>query len=343
MEGIPKGKKGFETKIYELQKGNFYVLYNPKRKICILNDDALRHLSVIKESLPKDTYLWYGLAIVDKDFEKKLKLLIHNKFSNPYVCITDPMYSPIKPSLALSTDREKSEGINFTLNATLQVLEQYQKDSKSCYLSAKLTDRAVKVLKNASLEKPTKGSQKELTGELVVKDVENINHTLVYIIDIDEGSIHSGEDEDVRVSNTRYNFHSHPEEAYIRHSVKKAWPSQTDYLGYYKLGENTIFHCVATLEGLYIMSFGSYWNSRLKEISTDFILETYDIDHTEYYTPHQYVKKVNSILYKGYPIYKLYFFPWSKANTIFKVFFPQIGSSCLVSQKISRAHKLFHE
>jgi hypothetical protein len=185
-----------------------------------------------------------------------------------------------------------------------------------------------------TMNKNGKKSQKELTGELYVKEVVKDTNGFVYIIDINKNSITSGEEENVNVSPTRYNFHSHPHEAYVRHSVDKAWPSQTDYLGYHKLGQNTIFHCVATLEGVYILSFGAYWGSHLKDVSRSFIGKHYDIDHKEKYTPEEYVEKINSIMYKGKPIYELRYFPWEKAGSVFEAYFPQINSSCLMSQKI---------
>ena len=70
-------------------------------------------------------------------------------------------------------------------------------------------------------------------------------------------SLISGIEEEVDAVLNRYNFHTHPREAYIRNNVVKGWPSAQDYLGFIDLDGNTIFHSVITLEGVYINGIGS--------------------------------------------------------------------------------------
>ena len=166
-------------------------------------------------------------------------------------------------------------------------------------------------------EKNSKRIIRRISRKKIVKNSDK----LLYIIDVNKDSVKSGEEEAVSVSATRYNFHSHPEEAYIRHSVDNAWPSLTDYIGYFKLGNNTIFHCIASLEGVYILSFSPYWVKRLNELNEKIIKKKYDIESEDDYTPSQYVKKVNEILYKNQPIFNLKYFPWKKANTPFEISF----------------------
>jgi hypothetical protein len=233
-----------------------------------------------------------------------------------------------------------------TLNKVRHLVENYTNE-KNCSLYAKLSKKAVSFLKTASkkgitVNKDGSKSQKELTGELEIEKVVRQGEKIIYIIDVNRGSIESGDEEDVNVVATRYNFHSHPEEAYVRHSVEKAWPSVTDYLGYLKLGKNTIFHCVATLEGVYIINFGKHWGNRLKEVSRKFVSKHYDINHKMHYSPEVYIQKINKILFKGYPIYVLHFFRWENAEAVFKVDFPFIQNSCLVSQEIVDKHGKIH-
>lgn len=333
---------------------HYYIMYNEKRGICIIGSDCEAYLpnilTALFSGLPPETLIWVSIDLGDKNFTNVLDTFVSNGFNSPYVTTLSPMYGDIPASAALSRQNIPSDPdtSTATLNKVLYSIEQYKNDSKSCYLYAKFSPRAIGFLKEASklgitVGKNGKESQKELTGELYVKDVSNTDSKFVYIIDIDKNSVESGEEENVDVSATRYNFHSHPHEAYVRHSVDKAWPSVTDFLGYHKLGENTIFHCVATIEGAYIMSFSPYWGSNLKKVDRKFIDKNFDIDHKEPLTPDEYVAKINSILYKKHPIFELKYFPWEKADTTFKVFFPQTGSSCLASEQIVEKYKKLHE
>jgi hypothetical protein len=232
----------------------------------------------------------------------------------------------------------------------LDVITQHKSNKGVCFINVKLSGRAVEFLKNTcksgfTVGKNGKKTQKELTGELYVKNVYSHDGKIIYNIDINKSSVKAGKNESVNVDPHRYNFHSHPEQAYVRHSVDKGWPSVIDYLGYLQLGENTIFHCVASLEGLYVMSFTPYWSQRLNEVDKKmkkFVDKRFEIDNNKPYSPIKYTQIINKIKYKGNPIFHVDFFEWEKAQETFSVFFPQKGSSCLVSQKIVDRHKRVH-
>ncbi len=332
---------------------HYYVLYNQKRGICIIEEDIIDYVQPILQScfsgFPTETVLWISLNINSIEFIDKLQILINNGFNHPYITSTTPQFVKTQPSLALIRPNIGNlVDINrrMVLNSVLHLMRQYKENNKTCFLQAKFSAKAIEFLRNAShvgvvIEKGEK-TQREITGELLIQDVINQNDKIVYIIDVAESSVQSGDEENVDVNATRYNFHSHPREAYVRHNVEKAWPSSTDYLGYYQLGHNTIFHCVATIEGIYILSFSPHWAHQLKKVDRNFISEHYDIDHSEPLSPEEYVEKVNSILYKGFPVYEVKFFRWQNADTPFKVFFPQIGSTCLVSQDTVDNHKKLH-
>lgn len=329
---------------------HYYIMFNDKKQICILDchceRDLPKVLTTLFTNLPPETLIWTAIPLEEKDFTNKIDTFVSNGFNSPYVTTLSPLYADIPVSAILTRQNIPSDPdiSTATLHKVLYAIEQYKSSEDSCHLLAKLTKKALYFLRQAAetglnVNEP----QKELTGELYVKDVQKGDDGFIYIIDLDKSSISSGEEEKVDVAPTRYNFHSHPRDAYIRHSVDKAWPSVTDYLGYYKLGTNTIFHCVAALEGVYILSFNPHWAQRLKEIKPSFIKDNFDIDHKEHYTPQQYVEKINNIKYQGNPIYNLQFYPWNTAEeTVFKVFFPTTGSSCLPSQKIVEKYKKVH-
>lgn len=324
-----------------------YIFYNEKKGICVLNyniDFISEILEAFFTTLPPNILLWVSIPL-----NKDIKLFVQNGFNSPYITTLTPLQTSIEPSIALIKRNIKKEEIKATLtsNKIAHLIQEYNKNKEGCSLFAKFSNKAIAFLKTTSkkgitINKDGTKSQKELTGELEIEDVIQENNKIIYIIDVNKSSVSSGEEEEVNVSATRYNFHSHPEEAYVRHSVSKAWPSLTDYLGYLKLGKNTIFHCVATLEGIYIINFGEYWGNRLNKIDKKFIKKHYDIDHKRNYTPTEYIEKVNKILYKGYSIYNLHFLAWYEANKIFQVHFPVISNSCLVSQEIVDNHKKIH-
>lgn len=329
----------------------YYVIYYKDKNICIISYETYKHINDILPTLfsgftPK-TKLWVNVELENNNFMHIIDIFSKNGFNNPYLTKFKPNNTEINLSISLSRQNTPTEKYiaKSTMNKILYALKQYKKSS--CSVHIQLDKKAISFLRKASkigitLNKNGKKSQKELTGELIVKEVIKKNNKFIYIIDIDEGSVRSGEEEEVDVSATRYNFHSHPQEAYIRHSVDNAWPSVTDYLGYLQLGNNTIFHIVATLEGVYIMSFNSYWGKRLKKIEKSFVKKRYDIDHKRDYTPNSYVKKVNSILYKGYPIYNVQFFNWESANKVFEVSYSKSGINCFATQKGIKTYKELH-
>ena len=114
-------------------------------------------------------------------------------------------------------------------------------------------------------------------------------------------------------------------------------------MGFYNLGQNTIFHCVASKEGVYILSFGPYWGSRLDKVSTKFIEKNYDIDHDKNYTPEKYAQKVSKIKYKNHPIFLVHFFRWEKAGDVFEVYFPRSEkNTCIPTENMMKKYKKLH-
>lgn len=330
-----------------------YVMYNKNKGVCLLNPDSANHiqdiLNALFSGLDQKTSLWVSVVLQEANFMSTVKKFAQAGFNSPYMTNMSPLMVNISPSIALVRQNTPTEKYNVstTLNKVLYAIKQYKEGGKSCSLYAQLSPRALSFLRKASkigitMNDNGEKSQKELTGELFVNNVRKKGNKFVYIIDIDEGSVESGAEEDVDVAATRYNFHSHPHEAYVRHSVDKAWPSLTDYLGFLQLGINTIFHCVATLEGIYVMSFGPIWGNNLKKVSKNFIKKNYDIDHKDPYTPQQYVDKVNKIKYKDHPIYNVQFFTWKNASEVFRVSYAKIGMSCITTEKGSQVYKKIH-
>jgi hypothetical protein len=349
------GKKRIEyINSKEFQKSivqHYIYLYNVRKRICIVDPKSINHIDLILENcinyLLPNTLLWVGLEL---DNNEDIKKICDIGFNSPYITNIRPDKKRCnKEVIALCRKNIENDpdAIEGTMNKINDIIEQHKKGESCCRINAKLSTNAINFLKSASklgvtVNKNGTQSQKELTGELYVKNVIKDNNKIIYIIDIDKGSVESGNEENVDVFPTRYNFHSHPHEAYVRHSVNKAWPSLTDYLGYLKLGANTIFHCVASLEGLYVLSFTNHWGSKLNKVSKTFVKDNFRVNQRGSLTPEDYTKHINSILYEGYPIYKVEYFTWDKADTIMNVYYPKIGMSCMPTEKIVKNYKKIH-
>lgn len=330
--------KLFQHSKKEQLNSNCYIVYNRKDcQICLKNNREIKGIcKQLSEQLPPTTTIWIDIPLECPDFASKIKNYIECGFTRPYITNKMPFINPKGICMALSKKNKEHMHVNThkTISNCIYILQQYRNDSDSCNMHAKFSPKAIKYLKKTSHRGHTKNkdstvTQKELGGELYISKIEKPNSDYVFIVDVNEKNVKSGEEEAVSVSATKYNFHSHPKEAYDKHRVKKAWPSLSDFLGYLQLGNRTIFHCVATLEGIYIMSFSEYWVNRLNKINKKFVEKNFRIERNTSLTPFQYVKKVNNIKYKNQPIFVVKFLPWGTATkTIFSINYKKNGLSC---------------
>lgn len=321
-----------------------YIVYCDKsKKICVINSTISCHNNVNKMIKLLERYLdpsyiiWVAVNITCPYFTNCIIQYANLGFIDPTITNKTPMNKTISHSVALIRyldGNNTKDPFTVILNVRY-LLKQYKKHG--CSMRVKFSNKAVRFLKKTSKMGHTKNSdhsitQKELTGNLYVDKIIEDNGEPLFIIGCAESAVEPGIEEEVNVSATRYNFHSHPEEAYVRHNVNKAWPSLTDYIGYLKLGTKTIFHCVATLEGIYILSFSKEWVKKLHKIDKKFIHKHYNIDHKHNITPYEYMNKINHILYKGAPIFIIKFLSWNQAvHTIFSVSYKKEGMNCRIS------------
>ena len=95
------------------------------------------------------------------------------------------------------------------------------------------------------------GYENEVAGPLYLEH----EHNNTYIVKINKNSVNEGNGKEVDQINSRYNFHSHPEAAYILYNCDIGWPSRDDFVtfldGFFK--DDTLFHLVASVEGIYIL------------------------------------------------------------------------------------------
>lgn len=319
--------------------GYYYIIYNQYKKIIeirehVANDDHLIEIiETIEKYLPKDVTIWIGL-ILPKDSEKYIKL----GFNHPYIC----QYSPLKHDFS-------KQGIAFLKSNIPEILSDttvknkllYAKKSinkKLCELYARFTEQAIKYLKQ--INDPRKKNQKELSGSLTISKVVKKDDKIVFELTGDPNSVITGVEEEVDAVWSRYNFHTHPKQAYVNNNVKKGWPSSQDYVAFIKLNNHTIFHTVVTLEGIYTISFNPKWIGKISEIDKEYVLKHYDISHEEEISFEDYVDIINSKNYKKKsPLFIVNYMKWEDATNIFPIFYAKTKGSCLSTDKQFNIYK----
>ena len=227
-------------------------------------------------------------------------------------------------------------------NELKYIKSQYNK--KNCKIFAKLSPRSVKYLKiftkpSPSLNKDGSMTQKEFSGALKIGNIIEQKGQIVFEMMSDKESIKEGIEEEVDAVWDRYNFHTHPKEAYVRNGVTNGWPSSQDFIGFFELNHYTIFHIVVTIEGIYVISFSPEWISSENKYKhkkvVKFIDKHYDIDHKKDITKKKYVDIINNIKYKKTPIFMINYFSWNNATNVFPVFYEKKGINCVATEELN--------
>jgi hypothetical protein len=137
---------------------------------------------------------------------------------------------------------------------------------------------------NRSLRSPI--TQKEVGGALSIKPVgvpveplPNIKTNILWEISSVVGQKIYGTERTVNNFDARYNFHTHPQQAYKTDKVIIGFPSGADYSAflYCVANFNTIFTCTVTLEGIYTISLAAFWTrtDSFNILMEDFIKNVY--------------------------------------------------------------------
>jgi hypothetical protein len=339
LKSLPAGEKRikyFTSKEFQNNVEKYAaVMYNMKRGIMVLDENVASReyigplLEYLQGELPTKTVIWISVPI-----EKMKSMGDIYGFKDPYKTTINPLYSDIPLSIAM-TRINIEPVLEYDNHTKIEEIIKNNSTANGCIMRARLTKNAMEQLKNLCYS-----HEKELTGELYVKDVDK---HLVYVIDILDGSISSGDHEEVDVQAVRFNFHSHPHSAYVKHSVNNAWPSATDFIGMTTLGTDTIFHIVTTKEGIYVISFAENSSRILDKITSEFVEKNLNIDLDEKLTPEQVIKMVNNVKLDGKQIFQLQFLPWNRATEPFEIKYAQTNMGdkgvCISSQSGMDKHK----
>lgn len=330
--------------------------YSKKEQICeILLTTSPKIIPVvmknIKSNFPTKTTI---VACIPFDCEKAIKLhnlilsYIKHGFAHPYIATKSPLGTSLE-NYYLCMVHGKSN--NNPITEVEYTLTQFCSKNKFCTAKMALTAFAAEKLKELPLTRTnelvyTKNkdgsfSQKEVAGVLTVKDIKPNS---VNLLKFKEDSLIPGEEQGVEIAVGLYNFHTHPDDAYIANDVELAWPSEQDYIGFMLavFDDDTICHFVISKEGFYVITLGEYWAENRNDLDKDicyFIDKNYSFmyepskgDKKDMKTINWYLNRINRTKYNGHPLFKLYFRSWDEASKPFDVYYTKKNCNCFTKQ-----------
>ena len=316
-----------------------YIYYNKNKKVCDILNPSIFILSYVLESaltnLPSNILIYTRFDITDND---SINNAISFGFKNPYICsngLSDNKYD-------ICMYKKNEYTIDKIDNKTIQnevyyVLQNFNEEI--CKLVVKFDKKTVLYLKKLCMmgNTPNKDdtiSQKEISGSLTL-----IPDNSFFIVHVNKDSIDHGDEEGVSVTKSIYNFHTHPKEAYERHSVTNGWPSSQDYIGFLDAVKHfkTIFHLVITLEGIYIISIGKdLVKEDIHNLNVDsFVLKRYNFFKNKM-SIETYIEKINNIKYKNKQLFAVKFINWKNIQKeqipiFYKKTIDKVGKNCFVN------------
>jgi hypothetical protein len=317
--------------------GSYFIVYNKNKKICEIRGqiEDHEHLNDILDSLvkylPNDITVWAGVVHANK-----MDYYINAGFDNPHISDHSPLNHTFghkgmtfsKPNTSKQTDKASARN---KLNHT------FKQSGNVCNMYARFTPTAVSYLKE--INNPNKKNQKELAGSLIVSKVVKKDSKTVFELSPNPKSVIYGGEEEVDAVWSRYNFHTHPKKAYENHGVVRGWPSSQDYVGFLGLDNQTIFHTVVTLEGVYMISLSPVYTGKISDVNKKFVYKHYDINHESKISFNEYVKRINDTKYNGKQLFIVQYLPWRNASKMFPVYYAKTKDKCLTTEESFKMYK----
>jgi hypothetical protein len=336
-----------------------FILYEKNKNICeILNTNNLNYnylsliLNSVLENFPNDSNIYVYL-----DNSKQIELFLKFNFCNTEINDISAIGRKLNEyQICLSKKNSIfEEDINeCTINDILNVIQIFlgmnknENENENCKLVIKFDNKTINYIKQiANIGSTTDKngiSQKEISGSFLLEknneDRED-NEKLVYTMKLITNKFLVGEEEGVGITNSRYNFHSHPREAYDRHQVMYGWPSSQDYIGFLTaiIIYNSVLHVVICLEGVYIISLDK---NKWKKIPTkddlenikEEIYDTHNIkckskiisenkDNKIVDNIEEYINIINKL-----KCFQIQFLEWKNIMNSFSIYYPKEKGKC---------------
>jgi hypothetical protein len=360
-------------------------------------------IDMLATHLPNTTKLWLGIDIRNKSFNKIISLYTKFGFKDPYISFIDPHgnhwqhvipYGFVALSrsndymdpedierqkvqidiLYMLTQYVKIQRINFKDPELESVKEVAISVGKShtdfCSIKMKFKLSFAKWLSKLSLNASTLNadgtvSQKEVGGAFLLDYPERQTDDFIWEVNLDKGKgILTQYEESVDIVPGRYNFHTHPREAYGKHRVSIGYPSGSDYFAFLLAVNNlrTIFHCVIALEGIYTISLSSYWCTRIIELDNNFkeggnplkqyITTNFNLPKvipkgmTIDQAGKDYCVRINQqkLFNSQPPVFHCQFMSWNEifSGTVIEVGYPVLFNQCFATERSLNTLENFH-
>jgi hypothetical protein len=228
----------------------------------------------------------------------------------------------------------------------IQYVKKQSREKNYCELIARFSVRLLEYWKRLPYEgfktEKSKTTQREMAGNLRAQ----IDGEGIHVIDVNMDSMIHGAETGVKIVDGLYNFHSHPQNAYKKYQVELGWPSGQDYIGFLMaiIDDGTIFHCVITLEGIYVISLTREWATRVDELTKnatgDYIDKNYNMRWKSGDTIQWYLQTLHSLSYKGAgPLFRIEYIPWAEAQRTFSLKYGKLGGNCFTCERTRKMYK----
>jgi hypothetical protein len=278
------------------------------------------------------------------------KICIAQGFNYPIMATTTPFGDKLSSKTLIMFRKNEIITKKVNVNKVYDKLIFVKQPGTTCKFLFRICPYAQKFLQKLStqagvtLNKDKTITQKEVSGGFKIVNTKEFKNLPVFILGLDSSLMSYDQEEEAKIVNSLYNFHTHPKKAYINHQVKFGWPSANDYSAYLLSvrENNTIFHLVASIEGIYIISLNDYWAIHFDELDVQykFISDNYDL-RKETNNLKLYLKIINQIKYGDYPIFKVQFSNWNSSK-IFEVCYPHWNGNCFYSEKTLSLYQKFY-
>lgn len=346
-------------------KGFCYINYDSVKKVCeVFNISAIHKtyldyiIKNIYDNFEDADTIWVHIE-TDNINDNIIKDAIKAGFKNPYICKDSLVFknveNPSKSGLCMFLKKGDVVSSDHVMEETAYVLDQAK--TSMCKLCIKFSKDTIQFLQNLCFSGKTTNkdgsiTQKEIAGVFDIKYIKNN----IFVVDVDKNKLIYGQEEGVDVTKSRYNFHSHPKEAYDRNNVKVGWPSGSDYAGFLSVNKqyNTSFHIVVSLEGMYIISFSKDALNNISMLKSDKLLEGFILDEYDHFKKkmniEKYVKLVNNTKYNKIKLFCVDFMKWEDLNgknNSFEIYYGKtidtIGENCFVTNENIDAYYSIHK
>jgi len=316
--------------------------------LLVFYEDDLKNIPKLSlSSVPYGTPVFLLLNVNSPDLKELIEKACYYNFRHPVVVDKKDFYKDVPDvpdvSLCLSHMFNKDFGQISKDNTALKdaefVLENYPKRSKSCNIQIVLDKETIRRLKEYSTQDYLFGNR-EITGGLLMKPLTKN----MFKVSIDDKKTKLGEAEHADMVDTVISFHSHPLSAYQKYKVCLAFPSADDYITtiYLYLNSHNIFHIVASVEGIYIITINEkifkkekkemkeYEEYIIKNYGIDYPVCSLDRDNKKFWKKKikEYLKKVNRFKY-----FYVQFIFWEDSDKPIDISFQKIKKTCILSDE----------